>query len=319
MKILVTGGAGFIGAHVVKRLAELGHTPVVLDDFNDRYNPALKEARVQSLVPDAVAVIRGDIRDRTLVEQLFQDHRFDTVIHLAAWASVQTSIEQPHIYTAVNVDGTVNLLDAARHHNIKHFVFASSSSVYGGRTNTPFKETDDVSLPISPYAATKVAGEILGATWNNLYQMPVSCLRFFTVYGPWGRPEMALFKFTEAIRTGEAVLMRGRDTKRDFTYIDDIVNGILAAHDKPMDFQIYNLGNHDSVPLPRFIKAIEAALGKSATIQEIPLPLGDVPLTLADITKAQAHLNYQPTSSIEKGTQKFVEWYKNEYVPQFIV
>lgn len=318
MKVLVTGGAGFIGAHVTKQLLTQGHTPVILDDFNDRYNPALKEARVKALVGDATPVIRGDIRDKDLLAKVFVDHSFDTVIHLAAWASVQTSIEHPHIYTEVNVDGTVNLLEEAHQHNIKHFVFASSSSVYGGRTNTPFQETDDVSRPISPYAATKVSGEVMCAAWHNMYQLPVSCLRFFTVYGPWGRPEMALFKFTEAIRTKQVIAMRGHDTKRDFTYIDDIVQGVVAAHERPRGYQIYNLGHHDAVELPRFIRAIETALGRPADVTEVPLPLGDVPLTLADITKAKEALGYHPTTSIEDGVARFVEWYESVYAPQFL-
>lgn len=309
MKILVTGGAGFIGAHVAKKLAERGETIIIVDDFNDRYDPALKEARVKALVPSEVPVIRQDIRDLQSLAKLFAESNFDTVIHLAAWAAVQTSIKQPHIYTAVNVDGTVNLLELARQHDIKHFVFASSSSVYGGRVNTPFRETDDVSRPISPYAATKVAGEVLCAAWHNMYQMPVSCLRFFTVYGPWGRPEMALFKFAEAIRTGQPLSMRGRSTTRDFTYIDDIVQGVLSAHDRPQGYQIYNLGHQDAVTLPRFITAIESAMSQRANIVEAPLPAGDVAHTLADISKAQRLLGYQPTTSIEEGVRQFVHWY----------
>lgn len=317
MKVLVTGGAGFIGAHVAAKLDERGDEVVIIDDFNDRYNPALKEARVQALLPPPIPVIRVDIRDRAALAEVFAERPFDTIIHLAAWAAVHMSIDRPHIYTEVNVDGTVNVLEAARRHNIRHFVFASSSSVYGSRTDTPFKETDDVSRPFSPYAATKVAGEVLCATWHNLYQFPVSCLRFFTVYGPWGRPEMALFTFTEAIRTRQPLTMRGRHTKRDFTYIDDIVDGVLAAHDRPQNFQIYNLGNHEAVELPRFIRAIEAALGQPATIEEVPLPIGDVPLTLADISKAERELGYQPATSIEDGVKKFTDWYETSYAPQF--
>lgn len=316
--ILVTGGAGFIGAHVTRELAARGDQPVVIDDFNDRYNPALKEARAAALIPPTIPIERGDIRDRVFLENLFEKYQFETIIHLAAWAAVQTSIERPHIYTEVNLNGTVNLLEEARRHNIKHFVFASSSSVYGGRTNPPFRETDDVSRPLSPYAATKAAGEIMCATWYNLYQIPMSCLRFFTVYGPWGRPEMALFKFTEAIRTNQPVLMRGRNTKRDFTYIDDIVSGVIAAHDQPHDFAIYNLGNHDAVELPRFIQAIEQALQKKAIIEEVPLPVGDVPLTLADISHAQQAIQYQPKTSVEEGVTRFVHWYQDTYVPQFL-
>jgi UDP-glucuronate 4-epimerase len=318
-KILVTGGAGFIGSHVARALLKRGDTVVLLDDFNDRYDPRLKEARVTHLFADttAPAVIRGDIRERERIDALFAEHAFDHVIHLAAWASVQPSIENPYIYTAVNVDGTVNILEAARKARVKNIIFASSSSVYGGLHDVPIREDADVSHPLSPYAATKAAGEIMCATWNNLYQIPVTCLRFFTVYGPWGRPEMAFFKFTEAISNNQPVQMRGRDTMRDFTYVDDVVQGILGALDNPHDFAIYNLGESDGVPLPRLIAAIEAALNKKAEIQEVPLPAGDIPRTLADITRAKENIGYHPTTSIEEGVAHFVKWYQEWYVPHF--
>jgi UDP-glucuronate 4-epimerase len=316
MKILVTGGAGFIGAHVAQNLIARGDEVVIIDDFNDRYNPQLKEERLRHLVDPAVPVIRADIRDRAIVDKLFQDHAVDRVIHLAAWAAVQTSITNPYVYTSVNVDGTVNLLEAARQHNVQNFVFASSSSVYGGRVDVPFREGDNVTNPMSPYAATKVAGEILCATWHNLYAMPITCLRFFTVYGPWGRPEMAVFSFTEAIRHGQPIHMRGRNTSRDFTYVDDITAGVIAAIDKPQkNFSVFNLGHHEAVPLPRLIQAIEKNLGEQATIEEVPLPVGDLPQTLADISLAAEKLAYNPTVSIEEGVANFVAWYKDWYVP----
>lgn len=318
-KILVTGGAGFIGAHVTLALLGREDAVVILDDFNNRYDPRLKEARVANIFngPNRPKVVRGDICDRPMLERLFEEEHFDKVIHLAAWASVQPSIDNPHIYASVNLDGTVNVLEACRKNNIKNIVFASSSSVYGGRTDVPFRETDDVSKPISPYAATKAAGEILCATWFNLYRIPISCLRFFTVYGPWGRPEMAIFKFAKAILEGETIEMRGRTTQRDFTYIDDIVQGVIGALDNPHDFSIYNLGESDGVLLPRLVAALESALNKKAAVREVPLPTGDVPMTLADISKAQNELGYRPMTKIEDGVKKFAEWYINWYVPNF--
>lgn len=317
MKVLITGGAGFIGSRVAQQLLARGDEITILDDFNDRYDPRLKEARVVELLPDLQSsqLIRGDICNRDLIEDLFSQQQFDQVVHLAAWAAVQPSIERPHIYAAVNVDGTVNIFEAARKNEVKNIVFASSSSVYGGRTDAPFKETDDVSRPISPYAATKVAGELLCSTWNHLYQLPISAMRFFTVYGPWGRPEMALFKFTQAIDAGKPIEMRGHDTMRDFTYIDDIVQGIIGALDHPDGYRIYNLGHGDPIALPIFIKAIETALGKKANIIEVPLPTGDVPLTHADITAATKDLGYKPQTTVEEGVKKFVAWYRDWYVP----
>ena len=319
-RILITGGAGFIGSHVAQVLLKRGDEVVLIDDFNNRYDPRLKEARIAALFAGLPQprLYRGDICDWAFLQSVVQESPVDGIIHLAAWASVQPSIENPFIYGQVNLMGTINMLELARRSTVHKFVFASSSSVYGGQTHIPFRETDDVSNTLSPYAATKAAGEILCATWHNLYHIPTACLRFFTVYGPWGRPEMALFQFAQAIQTGQPVLMRGATTQRDFTYIDDIVSGIIAAFDKSQNFQIYNLGNHDSVPLPRFIQAIEAALGKKALIQEVPLPPGDIPRTLADITKAQKLLGYHPTTSIEAGVERFGKWYQDWYLPTFL-
>lgn len=319
-KILVTGGAGFIGAHVAYQLLKRGDEVVVIDDFNDRYDPRLKHLRFEHFFSGSQKpkLVTGDIRDNELITKLFNDEAFDQVIHLAAWAAVQTSIDNPYVYTSVNVDGTVNILEAARRHHIQNIVFASSSSVYGGRDKVPFQENDDVSRPISPYAATKATGEIMCATWYNLYKIPINALRFFTVYGPWGRPEMAIFKFSEAILRGQPVLMRGRQTMRDFTYIDDCVQGVIGALDHPRQFSIFNLGESDAVPLPRLISALENSLKKPAIIKEVPLPPGDVPRTLADISLAQTMLSYQPITKIEDGITKFTQWYKDWYIPNFL-
>ncbi|HBE89893.1 MAG: hypothetical protein A3E37_03225 [Candidatus Andersenbacteria bacterium RIFCSPHIGHO2_12_FULL_46_9] len=319
-KILVTGGAGFIGAHVATKLLERGDDVVIIDDFNDRYDPRLKHLRFEHFFSGSLKpkLVTGDIRDNDLITKLFDQEKFNHVIHLAAWAAVQTSIDNPYIYTSVNVDGTVNVFEAARHNDVKNIVFASSSSVYGGRDKVPFQEKDDVSRPISPYAATKAAGEIMCATWYNLYQIPISALRFFTVYGPWGRPEMAIFKFSEAILRGQPLLMRGHQTMRDFTFIDDCVQGVISALDHPHQFSIFNLGESDAVPLPRLISALEHSFNKPALIQEVPLPPGDVPRTLADISLAQAMLSYQPVTKIEDGIAKFTQWYKEWYIPNFL-
>lgn len=310
-KILITGGAGFIGYHLALSLHKRGDNIIILDDFNDRYNPQLKEDRAANLtnLKSPPRIIRGDIRDENITEKLFNENKFDTVVHLAAWASVQASIAKPLIYTSVNIDGTTNMLEKSRRHNVKNFVFASSSSVYGNRKNVPFRESDDVSRPISPYAATKAAGEVLCATWHHLYNIPITCLRFFTVYGPWGRPDMALFRFTEAILSNQPIEMRGRNTKRDFTYVDDIVQGVVSAIDKPQGYLILNLGNNSAIPLTEFISNIEKALGKKASINEVPLTPGDVAITLADISLAKKTLNYNPSTSIEEGIEKFVQWH----------
>ena len=318
-KILVTGGAGFIGSQVAVKLLARGDEVVIMDDFNDRYNPKIKEARIDNLFSDVPkpTLIRQDICDLDALSEVFSEHKFDQVIHLAAWAAVQTSIDNPYIYTKANVDGTVNILNISKDYNIKNIVFASSSSVYGGREKVPFKETDDISSPISPYAATKAAGELMCATWHNLYQIPITALRFFTVYGPWGRPEMAMFLFSKAILQQKTLQMRGKNTMRDFTYIDDCVDGIIKALDQPHAYSIINLGESDAVPLPRLITALEKTLGRKAIIEEVPLPPGDVPRTLADISKAKKLLGYSPTTKIEEGVKKFSDWYLNWYIPNF--
>jgi UDP-glucuronate 4-epimerase len=318
-KVLVTGGAGFIGSQVSVKLLARGDEVVIIDDFNDRYNPKIKEARMDNLFKDVPkpTLVREDLCDLKVVTKLFSKHKFDQVIHLAAWAAVQGSLDDPYIYTKTNVDGTVNIFNTAKDFDIKNIVFASSSSVYGGREKVPFKETDDISSPISPYAATKAAGELMCATWYNLYKIPITALRFFTVYGPWGRPEMAMFLFAKAILEKKPIQMRGKDTMRDFTYIEDCVDGVIAALDHPHDYTILNIGESDVVPLPRLISLLEEELGKKAIVEEVPLPLGDVPRTLADISKAKELIGYSPTTKIEDGVKKFTEWYLDWYIPKF--
>jgi len=311
MNVLITGGAGFIGSHVAHKLLSRGDSIVLVDDFNDRYDPRLKEARIAYMFQDGnkPILVRGDILDQELLEKTMQEYNIDSVIHLAAWASVQPSIERPHIYSNVNVTGTVSVLEAARKHGVQRIVAASSSSVYGGITEMPFHEGMNIMHPISPYAATKGATELMCATWNHLYGIPTTCLRFFTVYGPWGRPEMAIFSFTKAILAGKTIQMRGKNTMRDFTYIDDIVQGVIAALDNANGYHVYNLGESDGVPLPRLITALEDAIGKMANIEEVPLPPGDIPATLANVSAAKKDLAYNPTTNIEEGTKKFFAWY----------
>ncbi|MEO6077516.1 MAG: NAD-dependent epimerase/dehydratase family protein, partial [Candidatus Andersenbacteria bacterium] len=262
-------------------------------------------------------LVRGDIRDTALLEKTIQDNNIDSVIHLAAWASVQPSIDNPFIYSDVNVTGTISVLEAARKNSIKKIVIASSSSVYGGMKEMPFREDMDIMHPISPYAATKVATEAMASAWHYLYGIPTTCLRFFTVYGPWGRPEMAIFAFTKAILAGETIQMRGATTMRDFTYIDDIVQGVVASLDHAEGYHVYNLGESDGVPLPRMISALESALQKKAIIEEVALPMGDIPGTLSDISRATQDLQYMPTTHIEEGVQHFVDWYKEWYAKIF--
>lgn len=315
--ILVTGGAGFIGSHVTRALLERGDTVVMLDDFNNRYDPQLKEARIQNMFEGCPKphLIRGTIEDQETVEHIFNEQKIDAVIHLAAWASVQRSIKDPRQYTKANIDGTINILEACRKNTIRNLVCASSSSVYGNRKDIPFKETDYINNPASPYAATKAAGELLCATWHNLYHIPITCLRYFTVYGPWGRPDMAMFLFAEAMTKGKPIEMRGKTTQRDFTFVKDIVQGTLAALDTPHEFEIYNLGSTDTVPLPRLIAAIETAMGKKAHIKEVPLLPSEIARTQADISKAHKDLGYTPTTTIEEGAAQFVQWYVTWYVP----
>ncbi|MBU1198804.1 MAG: GDP-mannose 4,6-dehydratase [Nanoarchaeota archaeon] len=312
MKILVTGCAGFIGSHVSEALLKRGDSIVGIDNINDYYSIQQKENNLEILKEQKDFVFhKEDIRNYSGLKEIFEKEKPDKVIHLAARAGVRPSIEQPLLYEEVNVKGTFNLLDLAKDYKVKNFVFASSSSVYGNQKKIPFSETDDVNNPISPYAATKKTGELICHTYHHLYNINVTCLRFFTVYGPRGRPDMAPYMFTESILKGEPITRFGDGTtKRDYTYVSDIVQGVIAANDKELEYEIINLGNNQPVMLNDFIQVIENATGKKAVIKEMPMQPGDVDITYADITKANKLLGYKPTTSIEAGMKKFVEWYR---------
>lgn len=310
MRYLVTGGAGFIGSHLVKKLILDGHQVAVLDDLNDFYDPAIKRDNLAE-VADKVELLEGDICDRDLVCSILQHGRFDTVVHLAARAGVRPSIQYPELYLQTNVLGTHHLLEAARKAGCGHFIFASSSSVYGLSKVVPFRE--DLPLPqtLSPYAATKLAGEHLCGNYSYLHGMRVVCLRFFTVYGAGQRPDLAIHKFTRLIHEGRAIPKFGEgNTRRDYTYIDDIVSGILGAISYQGErFDIFNLGESETTTLNELITHLESALGKKARIEQLPEQAGDMPLTNADISKARRLLGYNPTTKIAEGIPRFVEWF----------
>jgi len=313
MRILVTGSAGFIGAHVVKELTARGDEVVGIDNYNDYYDQKLKRDRVNFLRPNIVEY-EIDIADKEVVSKVFENHRFDAICHLAAQAGVRYSLENPDIYISANIIGTHNLLEQCRLHGIKKFIFASSSSVYGGNEKIPFSENDLVDKPVSLYAATKKANELEAHSYFHLYGINVVGLRFFTVYGPWGRPDMALFKFVKAILKGDAIDVYNQgEMKRDFTYIDDIVSGVLASIDYCQGYEIFNLGNNNPVDLKDFISVIEEALGIHAVRNYLPLQPGDVVKTYANIDKAKNILEWRPKTDIRSGIERFVEWYKSYY------
>jgi UDP-glucuronate 4-epimerase len=310
MRILVTGGAGFIGSHVAGRLIRDGHEVEIIDDFNDYYDPRIKRANLSSL-GSAARLHEGDIRSRDFIQKTISQGRFDAIIHLAARAGVRPSLKDPQLYIDTNITGTHHLLEAAHQHGIGRFLFASSSSVYGLAKKVPF--TEDLPLPqtLSPYAATKIAGEHLCGNYAHLYGMKVVCLRFFTVYGPGQRPDLAIHKFTDAIHRGQSIPQFGDgSTRRDYTYIDDIVQGVTGAlrYEGPA-FDIFNLGENQTTTLSELIVEIEKALGKKAIIERLPEQQGDMPLTAADISKARQFLGYNPQTQIRDGIPKFVEWY----------
>jgi UDP-glucuronate 4-epimerase len=313
MHILITGGAGFIGSHVARRLLDRGDRVTVLDDFNDYYDPSIKRANAAALAAHPAAafeVVEADIRDAARVDRLFAESRFDSVIHLAARAGVRPSLAQPILYEDVNCIGTLRLLEAARAHGPANFVFASSSSVYGINEKVPFAESDPVELPISPYATTKRAGELLCFNYHHLYGLRTSCLRFFTVYGPRQRPEMAIAKFTDLLARGKAIPLYGTGaTRRDYTYIDDIVDGVVAAHDLAPGFEIFNLGGSDTTRLSDLVHEIAGALGVEPRVEFQPDQPGDVPITFADVSKAGEMLGYAPKVPIREGIRRYVEWY----------
>ena len=329
MHLLVTGAAGFIGYHLCEKLLARGDTVVGLDNLNDYYDVGLKEARLARLTPQpGFSFLRADLRDRAAIERLFESNRFDAVVNLAAQAGVRYSLENPHAYIDSNIVGFTNILESCRHHRTGHLVYASSSSVYGMNGSMPFSVHDNVDHPISLYAASKKANELMAHTYSHLYDIPTTGLRFFTVYGPWGRPDMALFLFTEAILQGKPIkVFNHGNMQRDFTYIDDIVEGIVRVTDKPATpnpdwdsrapdpgtssapYRLYNIGNNNPVALLDFIAAVEKAIGKTAEKVLLPMQPGDVAATFADIDALTEAVDYQPRTPVQEGIDKFVAWY----------
>jgi UDP-glucuronate 4-epimerase len=314
--ILVTGGAGFIGSHLVDRLLVEGEWRVTaVDDFNDFYAPERKRANVRAhLRSDAYSLVEADIRDRAVMTRVFREKQFDCIVHLAARAGVRPSLSEPHLYAETNITGTLNLLELARAGNVRHFVFGSSSSVYGINAKVPFSEDDPIRQPISPYAATKAAGELLCHTYSHLYGIRLVALRFFTVYGARQRPDLAIHKFARLISEGRSIPVFGDGTtRRDYTYIDDIIAGVRAAIDyRASDYEVFNLGESRTVELKELIALLEKELGRRALIDRQPLQPGDVPQTFADIRKARSLLGYNPQTQIEDGIKRFVEWFRGE-------
>jgi len=310
MRVLVTGGAGFIGSHLVEALLAEGHSVSVIDDFNDFYDPKIKKSNLQPVLTD-VRLHSIDIRDKDAVLRAFATERPDAVVHLAARAGVRPSIQHPEIYLSTNINGTFHLLEASKEHKVTRFIFASSSSVYGASTVIPFREDQVLTQTLSPYASTKLAGEHLCSNYSYLYDMGAVCLRFFTVYGPRQRPDLAIHKFTDLIHRGKPVDVYGDGTaRRDFTYIDDVIQGVLAAvHRGDTLFDIFNLGESETTELRELIVEIEAVLGKKAKINRLPPAPGDMPATCADISKARRLLGYAPATQIHSGLRKFIEWY----------
>ncbi|QSR36858.1 capsular biosynthesis protein CpsI [Marinobacterium iners] len=338
MKVLVTGNAGFIGFHTAMKLLQRGDEVVGFDNVNDYYDTGLKEARLSCLEQTAADTgstyqfIRANLADRDAVESCFAEHRFDRVIHLAAQAGVRYSIENPHAYVESNLVGFVNVLEACRQHQVGHLTYASTSSVYGANTHMPFSEHDGVNHPVQFYAATKRSNELMAHSYSHLFGLPTTGLRFFTVYGPWGRPDMAPHLFTSRILAGEPIkVFNNGNHSRDFTYIDDIVEGVVRASDQPArsnpdwdsdhpdpatskaPFRLYNIGNSDAVKLGDFIAAIETATGKKARKEMLPLQPGDVPDTFADSSALQQSVGYKPATSVDEGVNRFVQWYREYY------
>ncbi len=310
MNILVTGGAGFIGSHVIDRLLDAHHHVLCLDNFDQYYDPKIKRANLSSaLRRSGFALVEGDVRDPDILARCFSRFPVDLVIHLAARAGVRPSLLQPDLYYDVNVTGSLRLLEAMRAQRVKKLLFASSSSVYGNNEKIPFSETDSVDMPISPYAASKKAGELLCHTYRHLYGFDIFCLRLFTVYGPRQRPEMAIHQFVRKIINGEPIVLFGDgSSRRDYTYIDDVVDGFLSALDRLQGYEIINLGESRTISLSDLIKLIERFVGKNAAIRWQPAQPGDVVVTYADISKAKKILGYSPRCTLEYGVQRFIEW-----------
>ena len=316
MNILVTGGAGFIGSVLTDRLLERGDRVICIDSFDDFYDPALKRLNIAAALANSKFVLEeGDIRDQDFLDHLARRHAIDAVIHSAARAGVRPSIQNPRLYEDVNIKGTMNLLEMARRLEPENFVFLSSSSVYGVNDKVPFSETDFVDHPISPYAATKKACELICHTYHHLFGLNITCVRPFTVYGPRQRPEMAIHKFTRMIDEGKAIPMFGDGTsRRDYTYVDDLVDGVVRAVDRPLGYDVINLGEQDTISLRDLISLIEENLGKKAKIDQQPDQPGDVPLTFADISRARERLGYDPQVKVQEGVRRFVDWYRGKEV-----
>ena len=312
MNVLVTGGAGFIGSHTVEALLQRGQCVSVLDDFNDFYDPSIKR-RNAAVFRGQVKLVEADIRDAARLRDVFAQGRFETVIHLAARAGVRPSLAQPQLYTEVNVLGTLHLLELARTFGVHKFIFGSSSSVYGVNQKVPFNEDDPIFKLISPYGATKLAGEALCHVYHHLYGLDMVCLRFFTVYGPRQRPDLAIYKFTQAITAGKPIELFGDGSSlRDYTYIDDILQGIIACVERTFGFEIINLGESQTTSLRDLVAHIERLLGRKAVARMLPAQPGDVPVTFADIAKARRLLGYNPQVKIEEGLPRFVKWFKGQ-------
>jgi UDP-glucuronate 4-epimerase len=333
MKVLVTGAAGFIGFHTTKKLLSRGDQVVGLDNLNDYYDVTLKESRLAELTPlERFQFIRGDLADLASLRSLFQSERFDAVMHLAAQAGVRYSLVNPHAYIESNVAGFMNVLECVRHAGVGHLVYASSSSVYGANTGMPFSVQDNVDHPLSLYAATKKANELMAHSYSHLYRIPTTGLRFFTVYGPWGRPDMAMFLFTKAILAGEPIqLFNHGAMRRDFTYVDDIVEGVIRVIDRPAQpnrlwsgdkpdagsskapYRLYNIGNNSPIELQYLVSVLEKALGKTARREYRELQPGDVLETCADVEALATDVGFTPATSIEDGVGRFVDWYLSFY------
>ena len=314
--VLVTGGAGFIGSHLVEKLlTEKAWNVTVVDNFNDFYSPELKRSNIESFLGNPhFSLSEIDICDDENLEKVFAENNFDTIVHLAARAGVRPSLLQPKLYNETNVTGTLNLLELAKNYKVEQFVFGSSSSVYGINSKIPFSEDDKIHQPISPYAATKAAGELLCHAYAHLYKMRIICLRFFTVYGARQRPDLAIRKFSQLITEEKPIQVFGNGTtRRDYTYVDDIIQGVRAAIDyKDSNYEIFNLGESQTVELRELIELLEKNLGKKAIIDRQPMQPGDVPQTYADISKAQKLLNYNPNTKIEEGIAKFTDWFREQ-------
>jgi UDP-glucuronate 4-epimerase len=332
MKVLVTGAAGFIGMHVAARLLDRGDKVVGIDNLDDYYDVSLKEARVEQLRQPAFNFRRLDICDRDGMDGLFDGEKFDTIVHLAAQAGVRYSLLNPHKYIETNLTGFLNILEGCRRHPVRHLVYASSSSVYGGNAKLPFSESDNVDHPVSLYAATKKSNELIAHTYSHLFGIPTTGLRFFTVYGPWGRPDMALFIFARAILAGQPVdVFNHGNMRRDFTYIDDIADGVVRALDRPAEpdaafdvmnpdparswapYQVLNIGRHGPAGLLEYLDALEEALGRKAQRNYLPMQPGDVEATFADTAALQAWTGFSPKTSIREGVRRFVDWYLDYY------